>query len=99
MLHITTATASLHAAPPSKRQYVWVAESLDSQLLRADFDVECPTCRYPIWVTGAEVIAQASVTCPCCRNRTWLRDEGGSFQNAGRAIEQRINDTLKDLWR
>lgn len=84
---------------PSKRQHGWVAESLDSQLLRADFDVECPKCGYPIWFIGAEVVAQASVTCPCCRARTWLRDEGGSFQNAGQVIEQQINDALKDLWR
>lgn len=75
-----------------------MTESLDAQIFRTDLDVECPECRYPIWVTGAEVAAQAAVTCPCCRTRTWLRDEGGSFQNAGRVTEQNINDALKGLW-
>ena len=75
-----------------------MADSLDAQLLHADFDVDCPECRYPIWVTGAQVVAQAAVTCPCCRARTWLRDEAGSFQNAGQVIEQQINEAVKGLW-
>jgi hypothetical protein len=76
-----------------------VAESLDTQVLRADFEVECPGCEYPLWVTGAEIIAQAAVTCPCCRARAWLVDAGGSFQNAGRDIERQIDEALKGLWR
>ena len=67
-----------------------MTESLDTQLLRADFEVGCPECQHPIWVTGAEIIAQAAVSCPCCRVRVWLRDSAGGFQNAGRAIDEAI---------
>jgi hypothetical protein len=76
-----------------------VAESLDTQVLRADFEVECPRCEYPVWVTGAEIIAQAAVTCPCCRVRVRLVDAEGSLQNAGRDIERQIEEALKGLWR
>ena len=75
-----------------------MAETLETQFLRADLEVDCPGCEYPVWVTGAEVVAQAAVTCPCCRARTWILDADGSFQNAGRVIEQQINQALKDLW-
>jgi hypothetical protein len=67
-----------------------VAESLDTQVLRADFEVECPGCEYPLWVTGAEVIAQAAVTCPCCRVRVRLVDAGGTLQNVGRDVERQF---------
>jgi hypothetical protein len=67
-----------------------VAESFETQLLHADFEVGCPRCEYPLWVTGAEVIAQAAVTCPCCRVRVWLRDAAGSFQNTGRDIDEAL---------
>ena len=75
-----------------------MTESLDTQLLRADFEVECPGCQYPIWVTGAEIVAQAAVTCPCCRTRFWLVDADGSFHNAGRDIERHVEQALKGLW-
>jgi hypothetical protein len=55
-------------------------------------------CEYPIWVTGADVVAQTAVICPCCRARTWVIDADGSFQNAGRIIEQQVNQALKGLW-
>lgn len=67
-----------------------MTESFETQLLHADFEVGCPQCEYPLWVTGAEVIAQAAVTCPCCRVRVWLRDAAGSFRNAGRDIDQEL---------
>jgi hypothetical protein len=75
-----------------------MAEALETQLLHDDLEVDCPECEYPIWVTGAEVVAQAAVTCPCCRARTWVIDADGTFQNAGRVIEQQINQALKGLW-
>lgn len=76
-----------------------MAESLETQLLHADFEVGCPRCDYPLWVTGAEIIAQAAVTCPCCRVRVRLVDAGGTFQNVGRDVERRFEETLKGLWR
>jgi hypothetical protein len=75
-----------------------MGESLATQLLHSDFEVECPECGYPIWVQYAEVGAQAAVLCPCCRTRIWLRDAEGSMQNAGDVIEQQINQALKDLF-
>jgi hypothetical protein len=75
-----------------------MAEALETQLLHADLDVGCPACEYPIWVTGADVVAQTAVICPCCRARTWVIDADGSFQNAGRIIEQQVNQALKGLW-
>ena len=74
-----------------------MAESLETQILHADFEAGCPRCKYRIWVTGAEIVAQAAVTCPCCRARVWLIDSGGGFQNAGREIGQHIEDALKGL--
>jgi hypothetical protein len=74
-----------------------MAESLETQFLHAGFDAECPRCEYPIWVTGAEIVAQAAVTCPCCRVRVWLIDSDGGFQNAGREIEHHIEEALKGL--
>jgi hypothetical protein len=58
-----------------------------------------PGCQYPIWVTGAEIVAQAAAMCPCCRTRVWLVDAGGTFQNVGREVERQIEETLKGLWR
>jgi len=75
-----------------------MAEALETQLLHANLEVPCLGCEYPIWVTGADVIAQTAVTCPCCRARTWVIDADGSFQNLGRVIEQQINQALKGLW-
>lgn len=75
-----------------------MGESLETQLLHADIEVQCPGCEYLLWVTGAEIVAQTAVTCPCCRARIWLIDADGSFQNAGRGIEQQIEDAIKELW-
>jgi hypothetical protein len=76
-----------------------MGESLATQLLHGDLEVDCPQWEYPIWVQYAEVVAQAAVLCPCCRTRIWLRDAEGSAQNAGDVIEQQINQTLKDLFK
>jgi hypothetical protein len=76
-----------------------VADALDTRLLHADLEIDCPGCEYPIWVMGAEVIAQAAVTCPCCRTRVWMIDADGGFQNAGRDIERHIEEAVEDLWR
>jgi phage FluMu protein Com len=59
-------------------------------LLQAGLEVACPRCEYPLWVTGAEIIAQVAVTCPCCRVRVWLIDSDGRFQNAGRDLGQAL---------
>jgi hypothetical protein len=75
-----------------------MGESLTTQLLHGDLDVDCPQCEYPVWVQYAEVVAQAAVLCPCCRTRIWLRDAEGSMQNAGDVIEKQINQALKDLF-
>jgi hypothetical protein len=76
-----------------------VTEALETQFLHAALEVDCPGCEYPIWVTGAEIVAQAAVLCPCCRVRAWVVDADGSFQNAARVVEQEINQALRDLWR
>jgi uncharacterized Zn-finger protein len=72
-----------------------VAESLETQFLHADREVECPTCEYPSWVIWAEIAAQAIILCPCCRTRVRLVDAEGSAQNAARAVEQQIDQFLK----
>jgi hypothetical protein len=74
-----------------------VAESLATQFLHGDLDVDCPVCQYPIWVTWAEIVAQTVALCPCCRTRIQLRDAEGSVQNTGRAIEHALNQALKGL--
>ena len=74
-----------------------VAESLATQFLLSDLDVECPACQYPIWVTWAEIVVQAVVLCPCCRTRTQFSDAEGSMQNAAHVVEREINQVLKGL--
>jgi ribosomal protein S27E len=74
-----------------------MAESLAAQFLHANLEVECPTCQYPIWVTWAEAVVQASILCPCCRDRIRLTDPEGGMQNAARVVEQQINEVLKGL--
>ena len=76
-----------------------MAESLETQLLHADFEVGGPQCEYPLWGTGAEIIAQAAVTFPCCRVRVRLVDGGGTFQNVGREVERQIEGALEGRWR
>jgi hypothetical protein len=75
-----------------------MADALDTQLLHADLEVDCPGCEYPIWITGGEIVAQAAVTCPSCRIRIWLIDDAGAFQNAGREVERHIEQALKEMW-
>jgi len=74
-----------------------VAETLETQFLRADGEVECPACEYPIWVIWAEIAAQALIRCPCCRTRIRLIDAEGSVQEAARAVERQISQFLKGL--
>lgn len=76
-----------------------MAEWLEARFLHVDLEVECPGCEYPIWVMGAEIIAQAALTCPCCRTRVWMIDADGSFQNADRDIERHIEKAVEELWR
>jgi hypothetical protein len=75
-----------------------VTESLATQFLHSDVEVDCSACGYPIWVTWAEIVVQAVVRCPCCRIKNQLRDNEGSIQNAGRIAEQAINQALKGLF-
>ncbi len=74
-----------------------VSESLASQFLHSDLEFDCPVCRYPVWVTWAEVVVQLTVRCPCCRAAIRLADADGSMQSAGRVIEEQINQMLKGL--
>ena len=74
-----------------------MAESLETQFLHADREVECPGCKYPIWVIWAEIAAQAIILCPCCRIRIRLVDAEGSVQDAARSVEQQISQFLKWL--
>jgi hypothetical protein len=76
-----------------------VAESLATQLLHSDQEIDCPNCKYPMWIQYAEIVAQAGVLCPCCRFRIWLRDAEGGMQNLGDIVEREINQVLKGLWR
>ncbi|MGW0577502.1 hypothetical protein ACWD25_16310 [Streptomyces sp. NPDC002920] len=76
-----------------------MAESLATRLLRADLEVACPACTYPMWIRYSEVVAQSTVICPCCYARIRLVDEAGGAQNAGDAIEQQIARSLKGLFR
>ncbi len=72
-----------------------MSASISTQLLRAELEVPCPACSYPLWVRYAEIVVQAAVTCPCCYTRVWLRDDRGSARNAGDVIEQHLRDALK----
>ncbi len=76
-----------------------MGESLTTQLLHGDLEVDCPRCRYPVWVQYAEVVVQTAVLCPCCRIRIRLHDAQGSVHNAGQVIEQQINQALKGLFK
>lgn len=75
-----------------------VTDSLGAQFLRGDFELPCPNCEYPFWVTGADVIAQVIVLCPCCRGGVRLVDSEGSMQNAAQVVEQAINEALRGLF-
>jgi hypothetical protein len=66
-------------------------------MLRADIEVDCPRCRYPVWVLVAEVVVETTVRCPCCRVRIQLRDDRASFATAGDIVEQHIEDMLREL--
>lgn len=86
--------ARLPAHDARQQQDGLVTRSLAADLLHSDLEVDCPTCQYPIWVTWAEIIAQAAVLCPCCRTRVWFRDAAGSAQNAVH-VTGRIDQTLE----
>jgi hypothetical protein len=51
----------------ARRHDCVIAESLPTQFLHSDVEVDCPACQYPIWITWAEIVVQAVVRCPCCR--------------------------------
>ena len=74
-----------------------MAESVGTQFLHDDLDVDCPECGYPIWIWYAEIVAQVAVWCPCCRIRIWLRDAEGSVQTIGDSIERQIEQALRNL--
>jgi hypothetical protein len=92
------AAACLRRRPLGRRHDWQMAESLATQFLHGDLEVDCPACEYLIWVTWAEVVVRTAVTCSCCRTRIWLGDADGSMQNAGQIIEQQIEQALKGLW-
>ncbi len=76
-----------------------MGESLATQLLRADLEVSCNQCGYPMWIRYSEVAAQATVTCPRCFIQIRLVDDTGSAHNAGEVVDQEIAQALKGLIR
>jgi len=73
--------------------------SLSTQFLRSDLDdVPCPRCGFGLWVRYAEVVAECAVLCPVCRTRIQLRDDRGSVNNAGSAIESEFDQMIKDVF-
>ncbi|MET9252018.1 hypothetical protein [Nonomuraea sp. NPDC003709] len=74
-----------------------MGESLATQFLKADLEIPCTQCSYPMWIRYSEVVAQATVTCPCCFVQVRLIDDTGSAQNAGEVVEQQIAQALKDI--
>jgi alpha-glucuronidase len=76
-----------------------MGESLATQLLRADLEVPCAECGYPMWIRYSEVVVQTTVTCPCCFVQIRLVDDTGSAQNAGEVVDQKIAEALKGLIR
>lgn len=66
-------------------------------LLDSDIDVNCPNCKYPIWVRLAEVVARCAVICPACRCQVWLRDGDGSVQNAATDMQNAVDDLMRTL--
>jgi hypothetical protein len=76
-----------------------MGQSLTTQFLGSEHEIPCLRCRYPIWVRYSEIVTQVGITCPCCRALVPLRDDTGSVHNAGAAVEQRIRDALKGLFR
>jgi DNA-directed RNA polymerase subunit RPC12/RpoP len=76
-----------------------VNQSLSAQLLRAAYEVDCPECGYPIWVQGAEIVAQTTLRCPCCRLRIRLVDQDGRAQTLGADLERQLDQALKGLFR
>lgn len=74
-----------------------VAESMQTQLLRQDAEVDCPSCTYPLWIRLSEVVVQTAVRCPCCRVRIHLVDDRGSAAGMGAEIDSMI-EGLFDGW-
>jgi ribosomal protein S27E len=62
-----------------------------------DLDVDCPDCRYPIWVRRSELAAQVSVLCPCCRLLVRLVNPDGSAQTIDRQIEQLVDRKVRKI--
>jgi transcription elongation factor Elf1 len=76
-----------------------VEESIQTQLLRSDFEFECPRCGYINWARMSEVVVQTTVRCPCCRISIRLIDERASGANAGNVIEAMVEDALRQAFR
>ncbi|MEU7749330.1 hypothetical protein [Nonomuraea sp. NPDC049158] len=76
-----------------------MGESLATQFLKADLEIACTQCGYPMWIRYSEVVVQATVTCPCCFLQVLLVDDTGSAQNAGEVVDQQIAQALKGLLR
>ncbi len=74
-----------------------MTESLETQMLHWDFDVECPRCDFPFWVRMSEVVAQTTVMCPCCHCHVRLVDARGSAATAPAVVSGQINSMLSDL--
>lgn len=75
-----------------------MSETIESQVLRLDVDVECPRCGYPFWVRMSEVVVQLVVLCPCCHCRVHLVDDRGSAATAGAALACEVDSLLSDLF-
>lgn len=73
------------------------SESLETQMLRGDLEIDCPRCGYNLWVRISEVVAQVRVLCPCCHIGITLVDSRGSFATAGRTIQSALNKMFQQL--
>ncbi len=72
-----------------------MSEALRTRLLRADLEVPCPQCHYPLWIQLVEVTVQSFVRCPCCYSLIRLQDATGTAHTAGAVIEQQLRSALK----
>lgn len=69
--------------------------SIETQILHADLDLDCPGCGFTVWVRSSEVVAQCTVICPCCRVRVRLVNDRGSVTTAARNIEAAARNLFK----
>lgn len=74
-----------------------MGESFETQLLRSDHELPCPSCSYPVWVRLSEIVVQTTVLCPCCRVKIKLIDGNASAATIGRRIELMVSEILSDL--